>query len=146
MSAPAARPSGGRLADPLAAQAARRGANRRRAEHLSLVATGLLSVHDVVASACAPEGAPLLRISLRQLLGAQPDWGKTRVNAAMARMATLLGEDDASRERTVAWLVDPRVRGARLLAFADATTSDIGPPWPGFPFTPPPLPGQDLRP
>ncbi|WP_251153774.1 hypothetical protein [Cellulosimicrobium sp. Marseille-Q4280] len=139
LTAPPAQPSGGRLADPATAAAARRSANRRRAEYLSSVTTGLLSVHDVVAAAAAPDGAPLLRISLRQLLGAQPDWGKSRTEAAMTRLITVLGETRTDRDQTIGWLVDPRVRGARLLAFADATQTGHGPPWPGFPFAPSPF-------
>ena len=96
-------------------------------------------MHDVVTAAGQADGAPLLRISLRQLLGSQPDWGKSKTETAMARMLTLLGEAGARRDQTIAWLVDPRVRGTRLIAFADATAGRTGPPWPGFPFAPSPF-------
>ncbi|GEL47780.1 hypothetical protein CHO01_28960 [Cellulomonas hominis] len=140
---PAPRPSGGALADPAVAAAARTNANRRRAEYLTSVATGLLNVHDVITAACAPDGSALLRISLTQLLGAQPEWGKTRVSAAVTRLRVLLGEPRTDRRLTVAWLVDPRTRGARVLAFTDALNDgDIGPPWRGFPFAPQTSPTQ----
>lgn len=152
MNAPAAQPSGGRLADATTAASARRAANRRRSEFLASVALGYLSVHDVVASACTADGGPLLRVSLTQLLGAQPHWGRSRVRGAVQRLLTLLGEPDTDPATlNVAWLVDPRVKGARLIAFADAT-SPAGPtqPWPGFPMSPAPAhhnpARQDARP
>lgn len=136
--APPAQPSGGRLADLATAAAARRTANRQRAEYLSSVATGLLSVHDVISAACTTEGAALRRIALAQLLGAQPDWGRTKVRDAMTHLRTIGGEPHDLGRVTVGWLVDPRARGARLLAFVDSTVPDPGPPWPGFPFAPQP--------
>lgn len=137
--APPAQPSGGQLADPTTAAAARRTANRQRAEYLSSVTTGLLSVHDVITAACTTEGVALRRIALAQLLGAQPDWGRTKVRDAMTHLRTIGGESRDLGRMTVGWLVDPRARGARLLAFADATHESHGPPWPGFPLSPSPF-------
>ena len=68
---PAPRPSGGQLASVTEVGAARVSANRVRADHLVLVAQGLLTVHDVVAAATQPGGRPALRISIDKLLRAQ---------------------------------------------------------------------------
>lgn len=139
--APAPRPSGGQLAAPAHAADARRSAALRRAEHLMAVTDGMLSIADVVEAACQPGNKALLRITLHQLLLSQPGWGEVRTSATLQRLLTLLGlrlDPARTRRLPVAWLVDPRAAGTRLLAWLDATNPQMAAPWPGYPFTPPP--------
>lgn len=131
----------------------KREANRTRAEWLASIQVGVLTVPDLINAALADDGASLRRIGLRQLLLAQ-SWGPTRVERTLTRLRTLTDPPaghhgtkvEASKRRlTVAWLVDRRVRGSRLAAWADVM-QERTPPWTGFPFTPdprqdgPPLP------
>jgi hypothetical protein len=134
---PQARPSGGQLAAPADAVAARVSANRVRAEYLQSVVHGLLTVHDVLRAAAEPAGRPLLRISLVQLLAAQPGWGDVRVGGTVERLvrATSRTATPVRPDRLdVAWLLDPRADGTRLVAFLDLTVDR--PALPGFPYVP----------
>lgn len=130
-----ARPSGGALASPEVARAARKSAATMRAEYLASVNSGLLSVFDVIDSVQSETAKPLLKISLRQLLLAQEGWGVKRTDDALKMVATFTAcEVD---KMTIGWLTDPRARGTRVIAFADALSprrSPVRPPWPGFPF------------
>ena len=136
--APAPRPSGGQLASITEVGAARASANLVRADHLVLVAQGLLTPHDVVAAAAQPGGRPVLRITLDQLLRAQVGWGQARSHAALTRLLTFCGIDPTParlRSVEVAWLIDPRAAGQRLVAWIDVLRDDRQlAPWPGFPY------------
>lgn len=135
---PTPQPSGGQLAPAQQAATARRSAAMRRAEYLMSVTDGLLSINDVVNAAAEPGNKALLRITLHQLLLSQPGWGQVRAGTAMDRLLGLLGlrlDVDRIRRLPLSWLLDPRAAGTRLLAWLDATTPQMGPPWPGFPFT-----------
>lgn len=135
-------PSGGRLAPAAEALDHRRSADAVRSEYLQSVGAGLVSVHDVIASATSPHSRPLLRITVRQLLLAQQDWGETRTGECLRRVCLFTGTDttrSAMNRLDIGWLMDPRARGTRLLAFIDATSPASGQsPWPGFPFHPAP--------
>lgn len=150
--APAPQPSGGQLAAPSHAAAARRSAAMRRAEYLMSVTDGMLGVNDVVEAAAQPGNKPLLRITLHQLLLSQPGWGEVRAGVTLDRLLTLLGlrlDTAGLRRLPLAWLLDPRAAGTRLLAWLDVVTPGMAAPWPGYPFTPAPsrcLPGdQETR-
>jgi len=139
--APAPRPSGGQLAPAHERLAHQRSAASLRAEHTQSVAMGLLTIHDVIEAAGRPGGRPLLRISINQLLLAQPGWGTARTRTVLDRLR-LMTETRSAKEKVarldIAWLVDPRARGTRLVAFLDVTCQPTGAPWPGFPFRPAP--------
>lgn len=130
-----ARPSGGSLASPEVARAARKSAAMMRSEYLASVNSGLLSVFDVVEAVESAEAKPLLKVSLRQLLLAQEGWGVKRTDDALSMVATFTGA--APEKMTIGWLTDPRARGGRLIAFTDALSrrrAPVSAPWPGFPF------------
>lgn len=139
LTAPPARPSGGRLAAPSDVGTARASANRIRAEHLVLVNRKLLTVHDVVAAVAQPGHKPLLRIGLDQLLRAQEGWGQARSHAALTRLVTFCGvaaTPTRFRDLDIGWLVDPRAAGQRLVAWLDVLRDERrAAPWPGFPYT-----------
>ena len=138
--APAPRPSGGQLAPAHERLAHQRSAASLRAEHTQSVALGLLTVHDVVEAAGRPGGRPLLRITLNQLLLAQPGWGTARTRTVLDRLRLMTETNTKAKagRLDIAWLVDPRARGTRLVAFLDVTCQPAGAPWPGFPFRPAP--------
>ncbi|WIB65455.1 hypothetical protein [Curtobacterium sp. MCBD17_040] len=124
---------------PLAdANSARAAARHLRATALMHVATGRASVHDVIRLACKPNGKPLLRITLKQLLLAQPGVGDETVARITRHVLHLTGSDVAPRKFTIAWLLDARAGGRRFMAFCDALGNNSATPWPGFPFTPRP--------
>ena len=109
-------------------------AHRFRAEHRIAVAEGILTVHDLVEVALEPRGKPLRRISLVDLLTERPGCGPGRARDALGRLAAALGSKAASARTTIAWLIDSRVNGTRILAWLDAVeTADLLPE--GFPFS-----------
>lgn len=139
---PAPQPSGGQLLAPASALAAKRSADRFRAHALVSVARGQMTVWDVLREAALPTGRPLLRLSLRQLLLAQPGVGVKTVQSYLSTLDHLVGCASATESQaglTVQWLLDPRVHGRRLLALLDVMGQRTGtPPWRGFPLAPPP--------
>lgn len=120
------------------ARAALTSARRYRAERLLAVAGGELSALAVIAQAATAQGAPLRRISLRQLLLAVPHCGQQSTTRVLHDMAGVLTVDAAGLGGcTVGWLVDPRSGGRRMLAWLDAHQRPRPePPWPGFPYAP----------
>lgn len=122
-----------RLPDDLAA--ARRNANKVRAEWLVAISEGILTADDLVRAACDPDGKPLLKISLRQLVMAQPGFGPARADRILGKMhVALFGHaTPTDKVTTVAHLVDPRTVGRRYVAFRDAMC-DRTTPVAGFPF------------
>ena len=141
---PAPQPSGGQLLEPAQAQTVRRKADLIRATALLLVAGGKINVWGVLQSASVPAGRPLLRLSLRQLLLAQPGVGSRSEEHLLGSLLNRLGlpmghKSPGTSGLTVQWLLDPRTNGRRMLAFIDVMYDrGGGPPWPGFPFAPPP--------
>lgn len=92
---------------------------------------------DVFHEATSPDGKPLRRLSLRQVLLAQPGVGPAQVRQILLRMFDHLGTE--VERPTVQWLIDSRTRGRRIRALHDATRDpQQGPPWHGFPYAPPP--------
>ena len=141
---PAPRPSGGQLLGTVQAQTARHKADLIRATALLLVAGGKINVWGVLQSASIPAGRPLLRLSLRQLLLAQPGVGSRSEEHLLGSLLCRLGlpmgvKASETSGLTVQWLIDPRTNGRRMLAFIDVMNDRAGgPPWLGFPFAPPP--------
>lgn len=126
------------------ANQARAAARRYRAEWLVAVNQELVTPLDVVTQAAEDEGRPLRRLSVRQLLAAQPGWGEARVSAAIARLRSVLAEQTrAQGELSVGWLIDNRSNGRRFLGWLDAVhVARDTPPWAGFPFTAQPAAGR----
>ena len=120
-------------------RAARDTARKVRAEWLVAVAEGLVSVDDVIREAGTQVGHPLLVVSLRQLLLAQPLVGEARTETVLTKMTERLESANSiaptSRHWTVSSLLDKRVGGRRYIAFQDARMSRVTPSS-GFPFSP----------
>ncbi len=139
---PAPQPSGGQLLSPAQAQAAKRSADHVRAHALLSIADGRMTVWDVLREASTPAGRPLLRLSLRQILLAQPGVGVRTAQGTLTALGQLAGSHTTTQSQadlTVQWLIDPRAHGRRMLAFLDVMDSRTGTaPWRGFPLAPPP--------
>lgn len=121
------------------ANSARALANETRARELIDVAEGRRDIHSVIRRSTAPDGKPLLRITLRQLLIAQPGWGPQRAAVAIEKTLSVVGTPHLSpRKISLAWLLDPRAGGKRFMAFCDSLAPSNTAPWAGFPFTPKP--------
>lgn len=112
-----------------------------RSEWLASIHVGVISVPDLIQAATEESGAPLRRISLRQLLLTQPGWSEAKVRAALDRITHLLDLKESTRRLTVAWLVDARTGGKRLRAWADVMQERVL-PWTGFPYAPNPQGGD----
>lgn len=112
-------------------------ARRYRAEWLISVAEGLLTPLDVITRAATEEGKPLRKISLRQLLLAQPGHGDKRASDALEALAARceLPAGTDLNDLTIAWLLDPRAAGKRVLSWLDVHHPKTQ-PWPGFPYAP----------
>lgn len=121
------------------ANSARAAARHVRASALIRVAEGRASVHDVIQMACTERGKSLLRITVKQLLLAQPGVGDETVARVIRHITDVTDTADVPARRiTLAWLLDSRAGGRRFMAFCDALGDNTATPWPGFPFTPRP--------
>jgi hypothetical protein len=121
------------------ANSARAAARIIRARHLLEIAGSTTSVHETLAAATTDAGRPLLRLTLRQLLMAQPGWGEHRAAAVLRKVLQVSGATSiATRKLTVSWVLDSRAGGRRFMALCDAITAKDSAPWPGFPFAPRP--------
>lgn len=130
---------------PLArANTARSRAVAERSAALLAITSGAATVWDVMRAATTHQS--LGKVRLRQLLLAQDGWSPAHVNAALRRTVRTAGLDSSAVTGwlNIDWLLDPRVRGRRLLAFADAVAPDSLAPWPGFPFTPIPTTHEEV--
>lgn len=121
------------------ANSARAAARHLRASALVHIAEGRRTVHDIIQLAATENGRPLLRITVNQLLLAQPGVGDESVRRVLNHITNVTGAADVPIRRiTVAWLLDARAGGRRFMAFCDALGDNTQTPWPGFPFTPRP--------
>lgn len=125
-------------------------ARRYRAQWLLAVADGGVTTLDVLQQAATIPGRPLTRLTLRQLLTAQPGVGNRTVDRQLGQIAAECGTPTrrgrpgartpgGCAAMTVGWLLDNRVRGVRLTAWLAAVEVDHRDPapWPGYPFTDP---------
>lgn len=113
-------------------------ARTMRSEWLVSIAHELVTVDELITHAATADGAPLLKLQLRQILSAQPTVGLTTADNIIATMCRFVGLDAAlvGTKQTVAWLLDPRCQGTRWLAWCDTRyTKNATSPWPGFPLT-----------
>ena len=129
-----------RNADPAKARASLSEARLQRSEYLISITEGYINPIDLIESAATVNGRPLRRITLRQLLLAQPRVGETRCRAYLSAVAETLETPEDLGEKTVAWLLDPRCGGRRFLAWVAAAQDPKPPVAPGWPLAM--LPGQ----
>jgi hypothetical protein len=113
---------------------ARRSADRFRAEWLILINEEMMKPADLLREAARPEAKPLMKLSLRQVLLAQPGWGRRKTDTVIDHVSAISGARIDRRKITVGWLLDPRAGGRRFAAWLDAFTPK-NQPWPGFPYT-----------
>lgn len=118
--------------------AARLDADATRAEWLIGITSDVLTVADLIEQARLDEGKPLRAITLRQLLLAQPRWGRLRVRSTLAKLREASGSDLPEKNLTVGWLIDSRYEHRNMLAWIDAMQKEDFTPWAGFPFSPAP--------
>lgn len=116
------------------ANAARRSAATYRAQWLMLVHDKMVTPDDALTDAARPEARPLLKLSLRQLLLAQPGWGRTRADAVIDKILSVSEAKIERRQVTIGWLLDPRAGGRRFAAWLDAIDPRKEPAGPGFPY------------
>lgn len=117
---------------------ARADADAMRAEWLIGITSEILTVPDLVEQALLDEGKPLREVTLRQLLLAQPRWGRTRVRQTLSRLRSVSGTDLPTHRLTVGWLIDQRFEHRNFLSWIDAVQTNDFLPWEGFPFAPEP--------
>ena len=103
-----------------------------------MVTTGQMSAFDVVLAAMGPDGGPLRRIRLDQLVLAQPNVGRVRATTFLSEVAARLDESPSDiGGKDILWLTVPRAGAKRLFAWMDAAKTHTL-PWPGFPLAPRP--------
>lgn len=107
-----------------------------RAQTLLAIEAGYVTVWDVCLQVATSPKTPIGRITLRQLITCQVGKGAHAAKQIERRLLTNLGAKTPKR-LDVDWLTDPRVKGARLIALADALNEETTQPWLGYPFTPP---------
>lgn len=114
---------------------ARRQAEMVRGNWMMMISQGIVSPTEVVCEAAKPEGAPLLKLKLHQLLLAQPDCSLGKATARLSQALRVSSARSKPTDRpTVAWLLDRRSGGRRFAAWLDSETPKQGPPVEGFPF------------
>lgn len=109
-----------------------------RAEWLIGIVNGELTPLDLLTFAATAPGRPLRRVSLFQLLTAQPGVGPVTAKVTLDQLRALLRCTTPNPVMTVGWLLDNRTSGRRLLAFTNAVAARDLAPWPGWPLTKPP--------
>lgn len=118
------------------ASAAAARARQSRSHFLAEVLDGGVATVQAPWVACENRDRRLLRVRLRQLLATAPHWDAARTRAVLAHVAVVVGARGAEvGAAPLAWLVDPRSAGRRMLAWLDAFRPRTQ-PWPGFPFAP----------
>jgi hypothetical protein len=118
---------------------ARASAQEMRGEWLTAVAIGVLTIHDLVEHAATPTGKALMRVTLRRLLLASPEFTIKQTDHILQHVNDVLGlaGDDRKNPRTIQWLLDDRTGGRRFITWTDATAAREL-PWLGWPATPRP--------
>jgi len=117
------------------ANAALTTARRQRAEWLIGLDSGLVDPMELIAHSVLDSGRALRRLTLRQILTAQPQWGRTRAGEVLTRLHAFTHAQAELSGLTVGWLVDNRCTGTRFQAWFDVmATNHEDPPWPGYPI------------
>lgn len=116
---------------------ARLAADSVRGEYLTLVAQGLMPPAEVIWWATQPGKDPLRALTVKRLMSAIPGNGERTVTRFTRELADIAGSSTPPSRLTIAWLVDRRAGGRRLIAFANLI-AEHRTPWPGFPYAPKP--------
>lgn len=127
----------------------RRAANAMRGELLQLIAEDALTPWEALVAAATSGERALMRLTLEQLITASNGVGQARARQMVHQVLSILGTTEAGvagGRVTLAYLLDEKASGRRLLAVLDAFIShglinaceDLT-TWPGFPFTPVPV-------
>jgi len=125
------------------ANAALTTARRQRAEWLIGLDSGLVNPMELIAHSALEGGRALRRLTLRQVLTAQPRWGDARAGEVLTRLHAFTHAQGELSALTVGWLVDNRATGARFVAWFDVTAINReDPPWPGYPVYDRPAPPE----
>lgn len=124
--------------------AARVAARRVRAEWLAGLEQGFVTLADFLSFADAADESParetVRRMRLLLVLGAALNSRPKARRAVEHTLAVIRddrvtrGEDIAPNKVRVAWLLDKRTHGKRVMALADAIVPRTAPPVLGFPF------------
>ena len=112
-------------------------ARRSRAEWLVSLSDGMIRPLDIFAQAATLDGAPLRKLSLRQVLANTPGIGEVTVRKQLARLSRELGPDVdcGDKSTTVGWLLDNRTHGRRFIAWLGTIECGrVRPAWSGWPF------------
>ena len=118
---------------------ARRAADRERGLFLTRVSAKELSLWQAVQIVASDPRPVLRKITLQRLLlesGYSTNQSKT---APKRTLALTGGSKKTSGPLNLAWLLDKRTGGMRVLALMCALRPQSDTPWPGYPFTPPPI-------
>lgn len=116
---------------------ARLAADKVRGEYLTLINQGLMTPAEVIWWATQPGKEPLRALTVKRLMGAIPGNGQVTVTRFTRELADVAGSHTPPSRLTVAWLIDRRAGGRRLIAFANLVAAHHK-PWPGFPHAPKP--------
>lgn len=114
---------------------ARRDADAARSRALLALDRGELTLADLLIQAGTPAGRALLRLRLDAVLTAS-GLSSAATFRILRHLTEVASPQGTPRHRTVAWLLDARCRGTRILALQDALARKNAPPWPGFPWGP----------
>ncbi len=100
----------------------RRAVYRYRAEWLIALRAGAVTLSDVLRQAETVEGAPLMMLSLREVLATLPDMSSAKATHIIRRTLDELGIDEKPEKIKVRWVMNQRSRRRRVVALADAMT------------------------
>lgn len=111
-------------------------AREMRGVHLTSIREGFLAPEEVIDLACRDGYEPLRKIKLMNLLMAMQGFGEVSASRLLNNLISASGQTSVCpSETTVAWLIDRRACGRRLVIWANLRRPHES-PWPGFPFTP----------
>lgn len=110
-----------------------------RADWLQRLDAGTATPLDLLKDAATPQGRPLLRLTMRQVLLSVPHSSVGAVEKLLRQLRDVTDCYDLSLGKvTVAWLLDNRCKGSRQAAWIGLEKQARNtPPWPGYPFTRP---------
>lgn len=113
-------------------------ANRERGLFLTRLTQGELSLWEAIAVVASDPRPALRKITLQRLL-LEAGYSSNQSNTVPKRTLELVGgTKKTSGPLNLAWLLDKKTGGMRILAFMCALRGQSDTPWPGYPFTAPP--------
>lgn len=116
------------------ANTARKRAERVRANTLLALRRREVTVAQVLEAARDPKNAALQRLRLDAVLTAAGQ-SRSQAHTTLTRLRIRAATPAVSAPKmTIAWLLDGRTDGARILALQDALTGRSSRPWVGYPW------------